>query len=93
MALLAGLDPKTCVLVVDGIELQYDHGIWDDWDRRVGAYDLYQYGCDGENRVVVKRERMAGAERNKSAMALALLERVIADVNRELGRPAHCTCR
>lgn len=92
MALLAGLEPGTCVLVVDRIELLWDEGIWDDWDRRVGAYDLIQYGCSGANRVELHRQRMPSADPNKAAMTKAILERVISDVNRELAKRPHCHC-
>ena len=88
-----GLLPGTCVIVIDNIL----------WSRVMGSYewgvgdnaqefDLVQYGCDGDRRVLLFSERITTTSGQVGA-SRPMLDELERDVNLLLRQRSHCTCR
>lgn len=80
-----GLRPDTCVLVVDNI-------LWDQYGELATAFDVIQYGCDGERRVLLQKERIDGGSRHQG-VAATQLNYLVDRVNGTLRARFDCTCR
>jgi hypothetical protein len=83
--MLDGLRPETCVIVVDNIR-------WDRLGTTAAAFDLYQYGCDGDRRVLLDKQRIEGSPGQQGVYA-EYLDQIERDVNRRLRERRGCTCR
>ena len=83
--MLDGLRPDTCVVVLDRIR-------WDQYGNNAEAFDLIQYGCDGDNRVRLATQRIE-AGRGQVGVSRSQLEWIEQDVNSRLRGRVECTCR
>lgn len=83
--MLDGLRPDTCVIVVDNIR----------WDRdgvMAMEFDLFEYGCDGDNRVLLAKQRIE-AWAGQVGVSRSQLEWIEHTANEGLKARIHCTCR
>lgn len=84
--MIDGLRPDTCVIVVDNIR-------WDHYGENASAFDLLQYGCDGENRVMLSKERIDPGGSDEVGVSAGQLNWIENDVNARLRQRQDCTCR
>jgi hypothetical protein len=89
----SGLLPNTCVIVIDNIlwarvMREYEWGE----DDNAQSFDLVQFGCDGDRRVLLATQRIDAADGAKG-VARPFLDDLERDLNLLLQQRAHCTCR
>lgn len=91
--MLDGLRPDTCVIVIDNI--QWSVPAYEDVyvvDGNAQSFDLIQYGCDGDRRVLLSSERIAASD-GQVGVSRPVLDELEARVNQMLRARGHCTCR
>lgn len=83
--MLDGFRPDTCVVAVDRVRLD-SHG------SSAEAFDLIEFGCDGERRVLLARRRIEGRP-GQVGISSAQLDHLIWVANEHLRARRGCTCR
>jgi hypothetical protein len=82
---LDGLRPDTCVVVVDNIR-------WDQYGNNAEAFDFIEYGCDGDRRILLRKQRIE-SQRGQIGVSREQLVYIEQDANARLRGRQGCTCR